>query len=131
MKCLVVDDDEFFRVLHKEMLSSICDCDVATDGNEAAQMFLNAMNNVQPYDFICMDVQMPVCDGHEALIKIRTIEKDQCIDTSKQVKIIMLSTSNDPKTVMESYYKGGTSYLVKPITKVKLLQVLKNFKLIT
>lgn len=130
MKSLVVDDDEFSRELHKEILSSICDCDVASNGEEAVSLFSKALTDRDPYDLILMDVSMPVCNGQDALSKIRTVEKELGIETGKQVKIIMLSASNDPKTVMESYYKGGTSYLVKPVTPTKLIQVLKNFKLV-
>lgn len=129
MKSLIVDDDEFSRELHKELLSTIYDCDVASNGEEAVYLFSKALADMEPYQLILMDVTMPVCNGHDALSEIRTIEREQGVETCKQVKIIMLSASNDPKTVMESYYKDGTSYLVKPIKKEKLIQVLDNFNL--
>ena len=130
MKCLIVDDDQLLCMIHKDMLSSVCDCDVAADGQEAIQLFSDSINNMQPYDFICMDIEMPVCNGNEALSKIREIETERGIETSKQVKIIMLSSLNDPKTVMDSFYKGITTYIVKPVTKNNLFQILKNFKII-
>jgi two-component system chemotaxis response regulator CheY len=131
MRSLVVDDDAFSRELHKEILISICDCDVASNGEEAVCLFSKALTDMNPYHLILMDVSMPIYNGHYALSKIRAIEKERGIETCSQVKVIILSASNDPKTVMESYYKGGSSYLVKPVTKSRLLQVLKNFHLVS
>jgi len=44
----------------------------------------------------------------------------------------MTTAMDDPKTVINSYYKGGaTSYLVKPISKQKLIAELRAFGLVT
>ena len=43
----------------------------------------------------------------------------------------MTSVLNDPKSVIKAYYEGGaTSYIVKPINKMKLLSEIKAFGLI-
>ncbi|MDD2366780.1 MAG: response regulator [Desulfuromonadaceae bacterium] len=130
MKSLVVDDDELSRVVLKEMLASNYDCDIASDGEEAFKLYLNAMDAMRPYDLILMDIVMPGCDGHTALAKIRAHEKGCGIEASKIAKIIMLTSLDDPKTILECYQNGATSYLVKPVSNTKLIQVLKNFRLI-
>lgn len=102
-----MDDDEFIRLIHAQVLSSMFECDFATNGEEATHKFLKALDDEQPYDLICMDIEMPVCNGHDAVSRIRAIEKERGV--SKQSKIIMLSTLDDSKNVMESYLKGVTS----------------------
>ena len=81
MKTLIVEDDFIARRLLKEILSSIGECDIAIDGEEAVQAFRMALD--------------------------------------------------DPKTVVEAYYRGGaTSYLVKPITRKKLMDEIREMHLI-
>ncbi len=129
MKCLIVDDDMIYRILLQEMLCTSFECDLAEDGNEAISLFRTNLSNGQKYDLICMDVTMRGCNGHEALVGIRNIEKEYGVPASKQSKIIMVSGLDDPKTVLDSYCKGVTSYIVKPVQKAKLIQVLKNINL--
>ena len=48
-----------------------------------------------------------------------------------EVKIIMLTALNDPKSVFEAYHKGGaTSYIVKPLDKQKLIEEIRSLGLI-
>ena len=70
-------------------------------------------------------------DGQTALRKIREIERERGISPSQEVKVIMTTALDDPKNVVEAYYKGGaTSYVPKPIDKHMLLHLLKNLGLI-
>ena len=74
---------------------------------------------------------MPEMDGQEALKKIRALEKGQGINPVNEVKVIMTTALDDPKNVVEAYYKGGaTSYVPKPIDKHMLLHLLKNLNLV-
>jgi two-component system chemotaxis response regulator CheY len=130
VRSLIVDDDELSRSMQQEILSSHFDCDVASNGEEAVYLFSKALADTDPYHLIFMDVTMPICNGHYALSEIRLIEKEQGISSNDQVKIFMLTASDDAQTVMESYCKGCTSYIVKPVNKNKIVQILKNFKVL-
>lgn len=132
MKCLIVEDDFISRRIMKELLSASCECDIAVNGEEAVSSFRMAHEGKRPYDLICMDIMMPGVDGTEALKRIRQLEQDMGVPAAFEVKVIMTSALDDPKTVIGSFYKGGaTSYLVKPISKQKLLHELRTFGLIT
>jgi two-component system, chemotaxis family, chemotaxis protein CheY len=127
MKSLIVEDDFTSRKLIQGILSKYSVCDVATNGVEAVEAFQTALIEGEPYDLICMDIMMPQMDGHQALTKIRGIEKEKHVDPENEVKVIMTTALGDPKNVFQSLYKeGAATYLVKPIVKQRLLDEIKK-----
>ena len=70
---LVVDDYSYNREIHKLLLEREgVYVDIACDGKEALEKYMSQGNCY--YDFIMMDVQMPVMDGFTAAKKIREWE---------------------------------------------------------
>ena len=131
MKTLIVEDEPTSRLLLQAILSGYGDCDIATDGEEAVEAFRSAFERGVPYDLVCMDIMMPKLDGHEALAKIRSIEKEGNVPVQEAVKVIMTTALGDPKNVVKALYgEGAGSYLVKPIGKQKLLEELRCMGLI-
>lgn len=131
MKCLIVEDDFISRRIMKELLSPYFESDVAVNGEEGVASFRLAHELKRPYDLICMDIMMPGVDGSEALKRIRQMEKELDVPPGLEVKVIMTTALDDPKTVIDTFYKGGaTSYLVKPISKQRLVRELRTFGLI-
>jgi two-component system chemotaxis response regulator CheY len=116
----------------KELLSSFGDCDIAINGQEAIDSFHLAHVAKRPYDVIFMDIMMPIVDGIEALQVIRALEKQMRISPGTEVKIVMTTALEDPRTVIKSFNKGeATSYLVKPITRQKLAKEMASLKLLS
>ncbi len=131
MKVLIVEDDFTSRKLMQTILSPYGECDIAVNGKEAVDAFEAALKSGLPYDLICMDIMMPEMDGQEALKRIRSIEKDRGLRGPNEVKVIMTTALDDPKNVVEAYYKGGaTSYIPKPIDRQLFIHLLRNLGLI-
>ena len=131
MKTLIVEDDFVSRRILKDILSPYGECDIAIDGSEAVQAYRLAWEDIKPYDLICMDIMMPKMDGQEALKKIRELERAAGIRSRDEVKVLMITALDSPKTVFASYYRGGaTSYIVKPINRERILKEVCNFGLI-
>lgn len=127
MKILIAEDDFASRIVLQKMLSTIGNCDVVINGKEAVDAYSLAMQEGDPYDLICLDIMMPVMDGREALKLIRQKENELKVVPKKETKIIMVTALDTPKDVMEAFFLGGcSSYLVKPVEKQKLLNIIKE-----
>jgi len=75
-RALVVDDYSFNRTLHKLLLEREgVHVTLACDGKEAVDRYREMENGY--FDFIFMDVQMPVMDGFSAARAIRGLELEE------------------------------------------------------
>ncbi len=131
MKTLIVEDDFTSRLLLQQILSDYGECHIAVNGKEAMDAFGLALLEKHPYHLICLDVMMPEMDGMEVLQKIRSLEEKMGIISSHGVKIIMTTALGDPKNVVGAFKSLCDAYLVKPVSKAKLLDYLRLFGLIS
>lgn len=131
MKCLIIDDEEFNREFVATLLEDVAECDGATGGNEAVAKFCLALDGEAPYDLILMDIIMPDMNGHETAKAIRAIEKERGFEVGKRVKIVMLTSLNSPRDAMEAFCSAqSAAYIVKPISKEKLLGIISKLGLL-
>lgn len=130
MKSLIVDDDFFSRRILQTIMASYGDCHVAVDGNEALFAFEQSLAEESPYDVICLDIMMPGMDGQEVLKNIRALEEKKGIFGSNSVKIIMTTALDDSDSIRTAFREQCESYLIKPISKSKLISILVSLGLI-
>lgn len=116
---LIVDDNENSRIYMKILLEKLgLSIDIAKDGLEAIEYFQN-----RSYDLIFMDENMPNLSG----IKTVKIIREQEIETTKHTPIIALTATvvdSEDNIFLKSKMDG---YLLKPIDKYRLNQILKKF----
>ena len=131
MKGLIVEDDMLSRRILKELFSPFGDCDIAVNGKEAIDSFRLAHESKRPYDVIFMDIMMPIVDGMEALKCIRSIEKKMGVPPNLEVKVVMTTALDDPRTVIRSFNEcEADSFIVKPLSKQKLIKELRALNLV-
>jgi two-component system, chemotaxis family, chemotaxis protein CheY len=130
MKTLIVEDDFTSRLLLQELLKSYGPSHIAVNGEEAVEAVNAALEAGEHYDLICLDIMMPKMDGQVALRIFRDQEEARGIRSSEGAKIVMTTALSDIQSVMEAYRNLCDGYLTKPIEKAKLLEELRNLKLI-
>ena len=58
MRILIAEDDRISRTFMKEFMKEYGKCDVAVDGMEALDLFMDAVKKEDPYRLICLDIMM-------------------------------------------------------------------------
>ncbi len=130
MRFLIVEDDFTSRRMLQMFLAPYGECDIAVNGREALDAFAAARAENNPYALICLDVMMPELDGMGVLKEIREQEKRAGIPQHKELKIVMTTSLDSPRDVVGAYYEGGCNgYLVKPVDRRKLDDLLREYGL--
>ena len=103
IRVLIADDQRVVREGLGTLLSLLAGVEVvgtAADGEEAIELAAS----LHP-DVILMDLRMPRCDGVEATRRLRERDPD--------VKVLMLTTYADDRSVIEALRAGARGYLTK------------------
>ena len=114
-RLLIADDEYWVRDELSDMLEweryGISFLDPAEDGEKAWE----AVEKEKP-DILITDVNMPFMNGVELVKKVKISYPD--------IVVIMLSGYNDFEYVKESLLAGAMDYIMKPISKMQMIQVL-------
>ena len=116
MNILIVEDHELTRFGLKTTFEGVDYIDhiyEAASAEEAIEVF-----DSNKIDVIIMDLGLPNMNGIEATRKIRLSNKD--------VKIIILTSHNDEKEVLNSLKAGANAYCSKEINPQRLIQVVQS-----
>jgi DNA-binding response OmpR family regulator len=109
---LYAEDDLVTRSLYEEYFKNFFKTVyLAENGQQAIEIY----HDHKP-DVIFLDINMPVMTGLEACQYIR--QKDF------ETKIVMLTVQTDKETLLSSIELGLSSYLEKPMSRVRLKQLL-------
>ena len=92
----------------------------AENGKEAVDIVSQSVPG--RFDFIFMDIMMPVMDGLEATRQIRTLNR---MDT-KEIPIIAMTANAFQDDVRDCIDAGMNGHIAKPIQVDKLLSMLKE-----
>lgn len=114
-KVLVADDAAFMRTSLKLMLEKNGYKIVAEAEN--GKVAIDKYKEVTP-DIVTMDITMPVCDGIEAVRKIKEYDKN--------AKIIMISSMGQECFVKEAVLAGAKGFIVKPFKEESVLEAIKK-----
>ncbi len=113
---LIVEDHELTRFGLKTTFEGVDYVDNLFEA-DSAEKALEIFNNNR-IDIVIMDLGLPVMNGIDATKRIRSSNKD--------VKIIILTSHNDEKEVLNSLKAGANAYCSKEITPQRLIQVVQS-----
>lgn len=72
---------------------------------------------------ILLDLKLPKIDGLEVLRRVKSDPR------TKTIPVVMLSSSQEQKDVVESYRLGANSYIVKPVDFQKFFEAVSRIGL--
>ena len=121
-RVLLVDDNEMNREIMREMLLA--------QGLviEEAENGSNAVDAVKAhpagyYDFVLMDIEMPVMDGYKSTMRIRKLPNR----IRANVPIIALTADSYPQTRDQALGVGMDDFIVKPVNTAMVLRCLARY----
>lgn len=121
-KVLLVEDNEMNREIATDILEETgLSVDTAEDGVFAVKAITE--KGTDYYDFVLMDIQMPVMNGYEATKAIRALPGGD------KVTIIALSANAFEEDIKKSLDSGMNAHVAKPIDVKALLETMQGLAL--
>lgn len=117
---LAEDNESIRRYIAFRLRQSGAEVDVTTNGREAVDAALAARDEGRPFDWILMDVQMPVLDGYEATRQLRR--------EGYQGPIIALTAYAIPGHREDCLRFGCDDHVSKPVNWDHLMEVLHSHR---
>lgn len=109
-RILLAEDNEINAMITVEVLQEMgAAIDVAKNGQAAVDLFTAHAEGY--YDFILMDVQMPVMDGRTAAKRIRALKRKD----AKEILIFALSADAFVEDERRSLESGMDGHFAKPV----------------
>ncbi len=126
---LMADDSSDDRFLAREALREslvVNDLREVEDGEELMDYLHRRGEYSDPESsprpgLILLDLNMPRKSGREALEEIKEDEN------LRRIPIVVLTTSEDEADIIASYDLGVSSFITKPVTFERLVEIMKAF----
>lgn len=110
-KALLVEDNDINLEIATILLQDLgLDVSIARNGQEAVDQFKESKLNT--FDYIFMDIMMPVKDGLQATREIRALPRND----AKSVHILAMSANAFESDIQECLKAGMDGHIAKPIT---------------
>jgi len=127
---LIAEDDDGHADLIMEGLreSGICNSMIRFVDGQQAWDFISGKDKSKTFEknksyLLLLDINMPKMDGVEVLERIKSN------DDFKDLPVVMLTTTDDPREVGRCYSLGCNIYITKPVDFLKFSETLKRLGL--
>ncbi|MEO5569636.1 MAG: response regulator [Bacteroidia bacterium] len=121
IKILLADDDKDDQEFFSEALDASKIPSELTTVDNGKELLEHLKDPAEPIpDIIFLDVNMPLKGGKEALSEIKSDE------ALKEIPTVMLSTSDHPQDIEETFNCGANLYVRKPNSLYSLVNILKK-----
>jgi len=127
IKIFLVEDNEGDIVLTKQAFKNVkiaTSINVAKDGIEALSYLRKEgpFKNVETPDLVLLDINLPRKNGLKVLEEIKNDDK------LRSIPVMMMTTSDSEKDIVESYYNHANCYIVKPVDFKNFMNVVQTIK---
>lgn len=127
VKILLVEDSDGDIVLITQALkkANVTNGVTVIKDGDAALKYLRkegSYHDVETPDLILLDINLPKIDGIEVLVEVKN---DPILMT---IPVVMLTTSESEKDIINSYNNHANCYIVKPVDFKKFIDVVQLIK---
>ena len=120
VKILLADDDSVDRELFIDAMED-AGLPFRVDEVKNGVEVMEYLESCQDFpDLIFLDLNMPVVNGLEALLKIKQSPR------LRVIPVFILSTSSSQHDIFQTYEAGANLFLVKPSNYERLVHTLRN-----
>ena len=121
VKIILAEDDKDDQELFMEALTATKIPSEVTTVENGAELVRTLKDPAEPKpDIVFIDINMPIKGGKEALEEIKSDKE------LKEIPAGMLSTSNHPNDIEETFNKGANLYIQKPSSFTGFILILKK-----
>jgi CheY-like chemotaxis protein len=96
--------------------------EIKQNGKEGLQYLTECAREGNPPELVLVDLKMPVMDGFEFVDAYRKMNLPEDF-----TRIVMLTTSSNPKDIEKMQEKGITDFFDKPLTEEKLTLLMEKY----
>lgn len=115
---LVVDDSQLIHSMYRLILNKFSGCRIvdAMNGLEA----LDVLSREDVFDFILLDINMPVMNG------LQFMEKLKAENIHRHIPVIVISTEGKEEDTLRAMKLGAWGYVVKPFKPQTLFDLIEK-----
>ncbi|HLV77405.1 MAG TPA: response regulator [Marinobacter sp.] len=119
LRVLVVEDEPVMRerlaqMLYKAGATRVTEC---ADAASARAAF-----DASQYHIVLLDLGLPDGDGHELMIRFKSVRKNQ--------HIVLVTADDSIESIQRAISAGANGYVVKPYSQEKIHDVVSNYALV-
>ena len=92
---------------------------VAIDGEQALNLLLPPEGGAVHPALVLLDIKLPKIDGLEVLRRVRAD------DRTRSLPVVVLTTSNEERDIVDSYRLGANSFVRKPVVFEEFVKAVK------
>jgi signal transduction histidine kinase/CheY-like chemotaxis protein/HPt (histidine-containing phosphotransfer) domain-containing protein len=119
LRLLIAEDNTINRKIYEGYLAGTSvEIVFAENGQVAVDAFSKGR-----FDLILMDCQMPVMDGFEASLRIRSLENS----ADRYVPIVAVTASTSEQYLLKSKNVGMDGHIQKPVSKSQLIELIEKW----
>lgn len=124
---IVEDSDEDFEAIVRAFRSVAADAvrlKRAANGDEALDVLENSgAPPLEPLPkVVLLDLNLPGTDGREVLEELKSTKR------LRELPVVIVSASSNPRTIAECYRAGASGYMVKPMDFTRLEELVRAIK---
>lgn len=126
IKVLLIEDNPGDVLLATEALQDskfLIQLEVAKNGKEGTDYLFSKgeFENTSKPDLVLLDINLPLKSGHEVLKEVKQN------DLTRNIPVVMLTTSSGQADILKSYQEQASCYLVKPTEVDQFPEFIKVF----